>query len=313
MDAPVLWRLTRRGGYYPPALLWQAAEGDVGISPAGGWEWFRLRASSFCSGAKGTKRPPGAAHGHLQCPIPPPPDPLFFLRWSHQGARLYPSGAGKDQDTAPRAARYRSVLVELAYSPTRAIAPSFHPSRGGSVVAPPPWLVPDVQNYRKHAPAPGPHPPAVSSTAGPLRRWTLQVTVPRGVHPIGSRNGDPMEAQRSGFHWERTSDGMSEPCPLGRGEGYAVREDEVGRFKEGGFQRGEADSPYQGEMSRRDKGGRVLEIPPTFDGSLVTFCPYRKSLARRRNTLISFCRTTGRADNIRPYGNRWRFSLRPVR
>ena len=40
-----------------------------------------------------------------------------------------------------------------------------------------------------------------------------------------------MEAQRSGLHWERTSDGMSEPCPLGRGEGYAVREDEFGRFK----------------------------------------------------------------------------------
>ena len=45
----------------------------------GAWA-FRLRASSFCSGAKGTKRPPGAAHGHFQCPIPPPPDPLFFLR-----------------------------------------------------------------------------------------------------------------------------------------------------------------------------------------------------------------------------------------
>ena len=90
-----------------------------------------------------------------------------------------------------------------------------------------------------------------------------------------------MEAQRSGFHWERTSDGMSEPCPLGRGEGYEVREDEVGRFKEGRFQRGEADSPCQGEMSRRDKRGRVLEIPPTFDGSLVTFCPHRKWGPRR--------------------------------
>ena len=40
-----------------------------------------------------------------------------------------------------------------------------------------------------------------------------------------------MEAQQSGFHWERTSDGMSEPCPLGRGERYEVREDEIGRFK----------------------------------------------------------------------------------
>ena len=30
---------------------------------------------------------------------------------------------------------------------------------------------------------------------------------------------------------------MSEPCPLGRGEGYAVREDEIGRFKGMGFLR----------------------------------------------------------------------------
>ena len=28
---------------------------------------------------------------------------------------------------------------------------------------------------------------------------------------------------------------MSEPCPLGRGEGYEVREDEVGRFKGMGY------------------------------------------------------------------------------
>ena len=139
-----------------PLCSGRLQKGDVGISPAGGWEWFRLRASSFCSGAKGTKRPPGAAHGHLQCPIPPPPDPLFFLRWSHQGAKLYPSGAGKDQDTAPRAARCaavggfaalrmrrtpcgccRSVLIEWSCTPTRAIAPNVWPSRGGSVVVPP--------------------------------------------------------------------------------------------------------------------------------------------------------------------------------
>ena len=114
-----------------------------------------------------------------------------------------------------------------------------------------------------------------------------------------------MEAQRSGFHWERTSDGMSEPCPLGPSEGYEVREDEVGRFKEWGFQRGEADSPYQGEMSRRDKGGRVLEIPPTFDGSLVTFCPHRKSLAPESEIsfFVWFIKPLTRAATGRPYGS----------
>ena len=108
-----------------------------------------------------------------------------------------------------------------------------------------------------------------------------------------------MEAQQSGFHWERTSDGMSEPCPLGRGERYEVREDEIGRFKGMGFLREGADSPYQGEMSRRDKRGRVLEIPLPLDsskvncpegaregglGHLATFCLHRKSLAPEGET-----------------------------
>ena len=93
-----------------------------------------------------------------------------------------------------------------------------------------------------------------------------------------------MEAKQSGFHWERTSDGMSEPCPLGRGERYEVREDEIGRFKGMGFLREGADSPYQGEMSRRDKRGRVLEIPLPLDSSLATFCLHRKSLAPEGET-----------------------------
>ena len=64
--------------------------------------------------------------------------------------------------------------------------------------------------------------------------------VPRGVHPIGGRRcGVPMEAQRSGFHWERTSSERNEPCPTGQGERSGACEDEIGRFRERGFQRGE--------------------------------------------------------------------------
>ena len=72
-------------------------------------------------------------------------------------------------------------------------------------------------------------------------------------------------------------------------------------------------------MSRRDKRGRVLEIPLPFDsskvncpegaregglGHLVTFCLHRKSLARGRNILfhVQFSSTNRRADeDIRPY------------
>ena len=159
----------------------------------------------FARGGKVGKAPPGAAHGHLQCPIPPPPDPPFILRGSHQGARWYPTGAGKGQDTVPRAARCaavggfaalrmrrtscgccRSVFFEQAYAPTRAIAPSFPPSRGGSVVAPPPGLVQDTQNCCEHAPAPGPHPSAVSLTSASISALDLPgYHQPRGVHPIG--------------------------------------------------------------------------------------------------------------------------------
>ena len=146
-------------------------------------------------------------------PYPASPGPPCFFTGEPPRARLYPYGAGKRQDTIPRTARCRSVSLERVYTSTRAIAPGFQPSRGGSVVAPPPQSVPDMQDCVEHTLAPSLHLLAFSSTAGLSRRWIFQVTVPRGVHPIGGRNGDPMEAQRSGFHWERTSDEMSEPCP----------------------------------------------------------------------------------------------------
>ena len=38
--------------------------------------------------------------------------------------------------------------------------------------------------------------------------------------------GDPTQAQQSGLRGERTSNKVSEPCLLQRGEGYEVCEDE---------------------------------------------------------------------------------------
>ena len=147
---------------------------------------FRLRATYFARVGKVGKAPPGAAHGHFQCPIPPRPGPPLFLRESYQRAKLYPSGAGKRQDIAPRAARYRSVFLEQVLAPTRAVAPGFHPSRGGLVVAPPPWLVPDAQRLPQKRTC------SRSALASVFVAFhthygagTSRLPSPWGVHPIG--------------------------------------------------------------------------------------------------------------------------------
>ena len=77
---------------------------------------------------------------------------------------------------------------------------------------------------------------------------------------------------------ERRSDGVSELCPSGRSEGYEICDDEVARqefrpatqilragnllltFRYASPVMGSgADSPCQGEMARRVRGGRVGE------------------------------------------------------
>ena len=130
---------------------------------------------------KRNQKTAGGGSRAFTMPYPASPEPPLFLRGSHQRAKLYPSGAGKRQDTVPCAARCRSVLVEQVYAPTRAIAPGFPPSRGGSVVAPPPGLVLDGQDCREHAPALGPQPlalrqPQDHSGAGVFR----SLPTPRG-------------------------------------------------------------------------------------------------------------------------------------
>ena len=73
---------------------------------------FRLRASFFLSDEKETKESPGAAHGHFQCPIPPPPAPPFLLRGSHQGALYLHPARAKDRIPllAPPAAQPLAAL-----------------------------------------------------------------------------------------------------------------------------------------------------------------------------------------------------------
>ena len=52
----------------------------------------------------------------------------------------------------------------------------------------------------------------------------------------------------------------------------------------GEFHKGGPEAPFwsfQGDRVLRERG--KFEIPLSLSGSLVTFCPHRKSLARRRN------------------------------
>ena len=61
---------------------------------------------------------------------------------------------------------------------------------------------------------------------------------------------------------------------------------------------------FQGERVLRERG--KFEIPLSLSGSLVTFCPHRKSLARRRNIPKTVLNLFRRADeDIGPYENAW--------
>ena len=73
----------------------------------------------------------------------------------------------------------------------------------------------------------------------------------------------------------------------------------------GEFHKGGPEAPFwsfQGERVLRERG--KFEIPLSLSGSLVTFCPHRKSLARRRNIPKTVLNLFRRADeDIGPYEN----------
>ena len=128
-----------------------------GLAPPGECVWKNT--SCFYA----TCPTPSVPSGHLPLTGGVGPGPPFILRESHQGARLYPSGAGKGQDAYLCAARCRSVLIEWAYTPTRAIAPASLPSRGGSVVVPPAGEIPTCHVAARESGRP---------QGLPRRRWT---------------------------------------------------------------------------------------------------------------------------------------------
>ena len=76
--------LCRRGQSRSPS-----ADGEISVCLSGGFA--AAAASFFLSDQKETKESPGAAHGHLRCPTPPPPDPL--LRECRRGAPALAAGA----------------------------------------------------------------------------------------------------------------------------------------------------------------------------------------------------------------------------
>ena len=81
-------------------------------------------------------------------------------------------------------------------------------------------------------------------TAGPSKKRSEGTrSQPKGV---------PAQAQRSGLRGERTSNGVSEPCRLRRGEGYGVCE---------------ADGAVQGGLGALPPTSR-LDLPPTAGGPI---------------------------------------------
>ena len=73
---------------------------------------FRLRATYFAHVGKVGKTPPGAAHGHLQCPIPPPPDPPFIYGGDTKEHNYIHPAREKDRTPFCCAARCRSMVLE---------------------------------------------------------------------------------------------------------------------------------------------------------------------------------------------------------
>ena len=74
---------------------------------------FRLRATYFARVGKVGKTPPGdGVSKNTPCFYAASPGPPVFSTREPPRGYVSPSGAGKGQDTAPRAARCRSVLLE---------------------------------------------------------------------------------------------------------------------------------------------------------------------------------------------------------
>ena len=115
--------LLRRGRCpHRPALT--GCKRDMGISPAG--EFLLQR-------CKRNQKTAGGGSRAFTMPYPAAPrTPVYFTVEPPRGC-AFPSGAGKRQDTVPRAARCRSVLAEWDCVPTRGIAPNALPARRARV------------------------------------------------------------------------------------------------------------------------------------------------------------------------------------
>ena len=88
-----------------------------GISPAGDLLCPRRQSRQNAAGGRRLEK-----HSVFLCRLPR--TPVFSTGEPPRGC-VSPSGAGEGQDTAPRAARCRSLFLERLFAPTRAIAPNF--------------------------------------------------------------------------------------------------------------------------------------------------------------------------------------------
>ena len=219
-------------------------------------------ASFFLNDQKETKESPGVAHGHLRCPTPPSPDPLFYGGSPLKRRQSRPARCPHERCLNLLAAAHLNGLDHLHLQDDLRLSIRTYAVGGGRRAH-------TVRPYEQRKPLHG----SAGGQRPPLRKDApfSMCGSPGGIPNQEAAEGRPQTmTQRSGHGLERRSKGMERRIPARVfGAEWTLR------------RRGPR-SPFwsfQGEGVARGRG--KFEIPLPLDGSLVTFCPHRKSLARR--------------------------------
>ena len=210
----------------------------------------------FAAVQKEPKDHRGRLTGISQCPTPPPPDPFYFT-----GAAIKNVG-----NNLPARERTRTrICAPTAAQPLAALPPygCGVPLAGAAAKG-------RLNNHLLLQ-------EATRLTSSP--RGGLRWTAPPPERARDCQNRAVKRARVPGLHPPARFVACSAGSPLNLSGHRQPR----GVHPIGGLR-----SPLCLVVLRREdfKGEREIEIPLPFDSSLVTFCLYRKLLARRRNILL---------------------------